>query len=129
MRRIASHSWAQSVGRRKGTYSAGLEAGVIVWVAQELRDEHRQALEWLNARTDANTDFFGVVVEVFRIDNSRPAFNFKLVAFPNEWQKEGRQTLNRASSSRGEHLRQQLKSGYLANADESLKIAAEWFPS
>jgi len=25
-------------------------------------------------------------------------------------------------------LRQQLKAGYMANADESLKIAAEWFP-
>jgi len=25
-------------------------------------------------------------------------------------------------------LREQLKAGYLANADESLKIAAEWFP-
>jgi CopG family transcriptional regulator/antitoxin EndoAI len=25
-------------------------------------------------------------------------------------------------------LREQLKAGYLANADENLKIAAEWFP-
>lgn len=25
-------------------------------------------------------------------------------------------------------LREQLKAGYLANADESLKIATEWFP-
>ncbi len=25
-------------------------------------------------------------------------------------------------------LRQQLKAGYMANADENLKIAAEWFP-
>jgi len=25
-------------------------------------------------------------------------------------------------------LRQQLKAGYLANAEESLEIAAEWFP-
>ena len=25
-------------------------------------------------------------------------------------------------------LREQLKAGYLANADESLKIAMEWFP-
>ena len=27
-----------------------------------------------------------------------------------------------------ESLREQLKAGYLANADENLKIAAEWFP-
>ena len=25
-------------------------------------------------------------------------------------------------------MREQLKAGYLANADENLKIAAEWFP-
>jgi CopG family transcriptional regulator / antitoxin EndoAI len=25
-------------------------------------------------------------------------------------------------------LRQQLKAGYLANADENLRVAAEWFP-
>ena len=25
-------------------------------------------------------------------------------------------------------LREQLKAGYLANADENLKLAAEWFP-
>jgi CopG family transcriptional regulator / antitoxin EndoAI len=31
--------------------------------------------------------------------------------------------------SRGKQsLRQQLKAGYLANADENLRIAAEWFP-
>jgi hypothetical protein len=27
-----------------------------------------------------------------------------------------------------QNLREQLKTGYLANADENLKIAAEWFP-
>ncbi len=27
-----------------------------------------------------------------------------------------------------ENLREQLKAGYLANAAENLKIAAEWFP-
>ena len=31
--------------------------------------------------------------------------------------------------SRGrQRLREQLKAGYLANADENLRIAAEWFP-
>jgi CopG family transcriptional regulator/antitoxin EndoAI len=27
-----------------------------------------------------------------------------------------------------QNLREQLKAGYLANADENLRIAAEWFP-
>lgn len=67
------------------TYAAGLEAGVVVWVARELRDEHRQTLTWLNARTGAGTDFYGVVVEVFRIDQSRPAVEFNVMVAPNAW--------------------------------------------
>jgi hypothetical protein len=77
------------------TYAAGFNATAIVWVAESIREEHRQALEWLNQRTDENTEFFGVIVEVLQIDNSKPAFNFKPVVFPNEWQK----TKNRAASS------------------------------
>jgi len=70
------------------TYAGGLDAGVLVWIAKELRDEHRKALEWLNEHTDPDVDFFGVVIEVMQIDNSKPAFNFKPVVFPNEWQKD-----------------------------------------
>jgi hypothetical protein len=69
------------------TYASGLEAGVVVWIAPEIRDEHRQALDWLNQRTDANVDFFGVVVEVVKIDDSRPAFSLRPIAFPNQWRK------------------------------------------
>ena len=42
----------------------------------------------LNRRTDEDTQFFGVEAELWKIDNSRPAVNFKLVATPNEWQKQ-----------------------------------------
>lgn len=88
------------------TYAAGVDAVAVIWLIESMRDEHRQALEWLNRRTDADIHFFAVVVEVVRIDQSRPAFIFKLVVSPNEWQRSARETADRQSSSRGEAYRQ-----------------------
>ena len=69
------------------TYAAGFDAGVIVWVTREFRDEHRQALDWLNQRTGEDTQFFGVAVELWRIAESPPAPHFRLAATPNGWRK------------------------------------------
>ena len=70
------------------TYAAGFDANVIVWIAREFKDEHREALDLLNHRTGEDTHFFGVEVELWKIDESRPAVNFNLVATPNKWRKQ-----------------------------------------
>lgn len=88
------------------TYAAGYDASVIVWMAKEFRDEHRAALEFLNGRTDEGTEFFGVVVEIWKIDKSSPAVNFKLVATPNDWHNQTKRQTTAPASARGERYRE-----------------------
>jgi hypothetical protein len=84
------------------TYASGFEASTVVWIAESIREEHRQALEWLNQRTDSETQFFGILIELLQVDESKPAFNFRLIVFPNEWKKSRKIRLDRAVSERAE---------------------------
>ncbi len=92
------------------TYAAGFSASTVIWVAETIRDEHRQSLEWLNQRTDEETQFFGVVIEVFKIDDSKPAYSFNPVVFPNEWQKSKKREATTNVSSKGEAYRNYFQS-------------------
>jgi len=88
------------------TYASGYDADVVLWVSTEIREEHRQALDWLNQRTDSNTDFFGVVVEVIRIGESKPALQFRVAVSPNEWQKSKKKQSTTTTSEKSELYRQ-----------------------
>lgn len=67
------------------TYAAGKDAQAVIWIVRRARDEHRQAIEWLNAHTDDEAAFFLVEIEVWSIGDSLPAPRFNVVEQPNEW--------------------------------------------
>ena len=69
------------------TYTAGLNARTVVWIAEEFRDEHRAALDLLNASTTRDYAYFGIEIELLKIDDSRPAPQFNIVVQPNDWAK------------------------------------------
>lgn len=69
------------------TYAAGKSAEVIIWIVRRARDEHRQAIQWLNQHTDDDVGFFLIEIELWSIDGSLPAPKFNVVERPNEWTK------------------------------------------
>ena len=69
------------------TYAAGKSADFIIWIVRRARDEHRQAVEWLNRRTDEDVGFFLIEIELWKIDDSLPAPRFNVVEKPNGWAK------------------------------------------
>ena len=69
------------------TYASGKGAEVIVWIVKRARDEHRQAIEWLNQHTDSNIGFFLLEIELWQIGDSMKAPRFNIVEKPNDWSK------------------------------------------
>lgn len=82
------------------TYAAGKGAQVIIWVVAHARDEHRQAIEWLNEHTDNDFGFFLVEIELWTIGDSKPAPRFNVVEQPNEWTKALRLSENLSETER-----------------------------
>jgi hypothetical protein len=69
------------------TYSANKEAGIMIWVVNELQIAHKKALDWLNKITPEDMTFLGIELEVVRIQGppdipSPPAPYFRIVAGP-----------------------------------------------
>lgn len=76
------------------TYASGRQAVTIVWIAKQFSDEHQAALDWLNEITDDRFRFFGLKIELWRIEESRVAPKFHIVSEPNEWSRSLKQATN-----------------------------------
>lgn len=79
------------------TYASGLQAATIIWIAGKFTEEHRAALDWLNASTIQEVQFFGVEIECWQIGLSDVAPKFNIVSAPNQWRRE----VSRAISKTG----------------------------
>lgn len=66
------------------TYASVLGAGVVVWIAETIRPEHKAAIDFLNQNLRESLRLFAVEAGVIRIDASKPAFVLKVVSLPLE---------------------------------------------
>lgn len=69
------------------TYASSQDAKYIIWIAKDIRDEHKQAVDWLNEHTDEDINFFAIQIELWKIGDSKPAPKFNIVSKPNDWTK------------------------------------------
>jgi len=78
------------------TYAAVLNATAVIWVAGRFTDEHKKSLDWLNDTTTEDASYFGVVLELWKIDQSKPAVRFNVVSKPASMARKS--TITKASS-------------------------------
>lgn len=67
------------------TYSAGLNAQTVIWIAAKFKEEHRAALDRQNEITNEHFRYFGIEIKVWKIEDSVPAPEFNIVSKPNDW--------------------------------------------
>jgi hypothetical protein len=66
------------------TYSSVLGAGVVVWIAETIRSEHKSAIDFLNQNLKESLRLYALEASVMRIDDSKPAFVLDIISQPTE---------------------------------------------
>ncbi|MDD9841510.1 MAG: DUF4268 domain-containing protein, partial [Alphaproteobacteria bacterium] len=58
----------------------------LIWIAEKIKDEHRAALDWLNARTDSENNFFGLQISLKKAGDMLIP-DLDVVCRPNDWSR------------------------------------------
>jgi hypothetical protein len=116
------------------TYAAGLTAEFIIWIVRDVREEHQQAVDWLNEHTDEQINFFLVAIELWQIEDSPPAPKFTVISRPNEWKRSvraGAQEVDLTDTKTKQLEFWQSLKEYASNAHPELKLRTprpqHWF--
>jgi len=72
------------------TYAAGLEADILIWIAEDFLPEHIATLNWLNsiASEEDSPSFFALKVNLIKIDDSRSALEVNPIVHPDQWTRQ-----------------------------------------
>ncbi len=65
------------------TYMSNLDAKTAIWITSDPRPEHEKAVHWLNETLPADTAFYLLQIQAFRIGDSDPAPHISIVAGPS----------------------------------------------
>ncbi|RME47062.1 MAG: DUF4268 domain-containing protein [Chloroflexi bacterium] len=79
------------------TYASGFDAEIVIWIVKDVRDEHKQAVDWLNEHTDEKVNIFAIRMELWQIGDSPYAPKFNIVSKPNDWAKAIKKSASRNS--------------------------------
>lgn len=85
------------------TYLTSFEAKIAIWIVAEPRQEHINAISWLNESTEA--DFYLIKIEGIRIGDSFPAPLFTKIVGPSEEAK----TIGRTKQAKSERHKLRYK--------------------
>lgn len=80
------------------TYASGLDATTIIWIVEDVEEEHRQAVNWLNEHLDDTINIFLCKLRLFRIGDSPAAPKFQVICEPNNWSKAVKKVNNNNDS-------------------------------
>ena len=69
------------------TYMAGAEAEIVVWIAENFKEEHITAINHLNQISNKDINFFCIRPRIIKIGESEPAIEFVIITKPDEWEK------------------------------------------
>lgn len=62
-------------------YASGKRAGILIWIAEDFRDDFRESVNWLNSHTINDIEVYAVAFRAYG-DVESPRVEFSLVAAP-----------------------------------------------
>lgn len=106
------------------TYLSGKGAKIGIWIAEDFKEEHIAALEYLNDNTKhEGLSLFGIKIEVKKIGNSEPAPDFSIIVKPNEYKREISQEILSEADKRRNQLRLEF---FTKLADRYKQLNPNW---